>query len=72
MFQDVDPDDVVRVIQIKNDLIEDLETQVKSLTDQLESNGRNGSRVRRRTKRMETFKTKDDPNWNYIWRASVN
>ena len=62
LFQDVDPDDVVRVIQIKNDLIEDLETQVKSLTDKLESNGRNGSRVRRRTKRMSTFKTKDDPN----------
>jgi len=49
---------------MKDDIIEDLENQVKSLTenlDQLDSKGRNGNRIRRRTKRMETFKTNDDP-----------
>jgi hypothetical protein len=58
----VDPEDVPRILEIKDSIIRDMEEQVVSLTLRVQEfergKGRNGTRVRRRA---GSFKTRDDP-----------
>ena len=61
----IDPDDVRRVVDFKDAVIDEMNDEVATLRLRIQelemSKGRNGSRVQRRVKNAGTFKTRDDP-----------
>jgi len=71
LLEDVDPNDVVRIVQLKDSIIVTLCDEVSRLNEKIsgfkeKSRFRSGTRVKRRIRRLdETFITREDGFLNY-------
>ncbi len=69
LLEDVDPNDVVRIVQLKDSIIETLSDEVSRLNEKIsgfeeKSRFRSGTRVKRRIRRLdETFITREGVNF---------